>query len=295
MRKIKFLIIIISSMLLINVQMDAQNVGISADGSTPDPSAILDIKSTSGGLLIPRMTTAQRDAISSPAQSLMIYNTTKKCIEVHVDSVWFVIWCSCPSSITVTHTAGDVAPVTKTVTYGIVSTNLSGDYKCWITQNLGADHQASSATDASEASAGWYWQFNRKQGYKHDGITRTPNTTWIDYLYDNYDWIEANDPCKILLGAGWRIPTYTEWYNADLNRGWDNCYDTYASELKLHAAGALNNDDGSLYGRGSRGYYWSSTQGGGTNNAQVLDFYSGSSYMRSSSKASGYSLRCLQD
>ena len=75
MRKLCKLVIIISSMLLINVQIYAQNVGISVDGSTPDNSAMLDIKSTSGGLLIPRMTKSQRDAISSPATSLIIYQT----------------------------------------------------------------------------------------------------------------------------------------------------------------------------------------------------------------------------
>ena len=68
------------------------------------------------------------------------------------------------------HTAGTVAPVTKTVTYGTVLTDIGGTgSKCWITQNLGADQQATSATDATEASAGWYWQFGRKQGFKHDG------------------------------------------------------------------------------------------------------------------------------
>ncbi len=75
MRELCKLVIIISSMLLINVQIYAQNVGISVDGSTPDNSAMLDIKSTSGGLLIPRMTKSQRDAISSPATSLIIYQT----------------------------------------------------------------------------------------------------------------------------------------------------------------------------------------------------------------------------
>jgi len=76
-------------------------------------------------------------------------------------------------SITVTHTAaGGVAPVDKTVTYGTVLTNLAGPtattYRRWITQNLGATNQATSADDATEPSAGWYWQFNRKQGFKHD-------------------------------------------------------------------------------------------------------------------------------
>ena len=44
------------------------NVGINADNSAPDNSAMLDIKSTTMGLLPPRMTTAQRNAIEYPAE-----------------------------------------------------------------------------------------------------------------------------------------------------------------------------------------------------------------------------------
>lgn len=51
----------------------AQNVGINADGSSPDGSAMLDVKSTSKGFLIPRMTQTQRDAIVSPSTGLLIY------------------------------------------------------------------------------------------------------------------------------------------------------------------------------------------------------------------------------
>ena len=43
--------------------------------TTPDASSALDITSTTAGLLIPRMTIEQRDAISSPAIGLMIYQT----------------------------------------------------------------------------------------------------------------------------------------------------------------------------------------------------------------------------
>src|ERR1043166_8626873 len=42
---------------------------------TPNASSILEIKSTTQGLLIPRMTGAQRNAIASPATGLMIYQT----------------------------------------------------------------------------------------------------------------------------------------------------------------------------------------------------------------------------
>jgi trimeric autotransporter adhesin len=50
-------------------------VAINTDGTLPDNSAMLDIKSTTQGILLPRMTQAQRDAIDSPANGLMIYQT----------------------------------------------------------------------------------------------------------------------------------------------------------------------------------------------------------------------------
>ncbi|MCC3158908.1 hypothetical protein LJ737_16820 [Hymenobacter sp. 15J16-1T3B] len=51
----------------------AQSVGVGT--ASPDPSAALEVKSTSQGLLTPRLTAAQRVAISSPAQGLLVYQT----------------------------------------------------------------------------------------------------------------------------------------------------------------------------------------------------------------------------
>ena len=42
---------------------------------TPDPSAILDIQSTTQGFLAPRMTSVERLAIATPAQGLLVYDT----------------------------------------------------------------------------------------------------------------------------------------------------------------------------------------------------------------------------
>lgn len=64
----------------------------------PDPSAILDIQSNSGGLLYPRLTTAQRNAILSPANGLTIYNTTTNCLQTYFPSSgWQDIKCDCQS------------------------------------------------------------------------------------------------------------------------------------------------------------------------------------------------------
>jgi hypothetical protein len=200
---------------------------------------------------------------------------------------------SCSASYTINHVAGNVAPVTKTVTYGTVL-NIPGEpSKCWITSNLGSDHQATWKEDATEASAGWYWQFNRKQGYRHDGSSVTPGWTIVSII-ENSDWTLANDPCALELGTGWRIPTNTEWTNVDAYGYWTNWWDTWSSGLKLHAAGYLNYPDGSLVSRGSYGSYWSSTQPG-SEVGYALYFEMGFSYTRSYEKAYGFPLRCLKD
>ncbi|OBX24723.1 hypothetical protein A9996_13565 [Gelidibacter algens] len=54
----------------------------------PNASAMLDINSTSRGMLIPRMTEIQRNGISEPAEGLQIYNTTNNSSDIYSDGVW---------------------------------------------------------------------------------------------------------------------------------------------------------------------------------------------------------------
>lgn len=51
--------------------------------TNPDPSSMLDISSSTKGLLIPRMTTAQRDLIASPAAGLLVFNTSTNTEDVY--------------------------------------------------------------------------------------------------------------------------------------------------------------------------------------------------------------------
>jgi hypothetical protein len=62
------------------------NVGIGT--TTPNDAALLTLTSTTRGFLPPRMTTAQRDAISTPPAGLMIYNTTTNKLNVRTASSW---------------------------------------------------------------------------------------------------------------------------------------------------------------------------------------------------------------
>lgn len=65
-------------------QFTHAQVGIGT--TTPDASSLLELSSTSKGLLTPRMTTDQRNAIVSPADGLVVYDTTLKLIYYYVSS-----------------------------------------------------------------------------------------------------------------------------------------------------------------------------------------------------------------
>jgi hypothetical protein len=132
----------------------------------------------------------------------------------------------------INHLAGLVAPVNKTAMYGTVTNIPGGVDKCWIASNLGSDHQATAIDDASETSAGWYWQFNCKQGYRHNGSMLTPSWAipWID---ETSEWQPGNDPCSLELGSPWRIPSSSEWQNVDLAGGLTNWNGPWGSGLQF--------------------------------------------------------------
>ncbi len=77
------------AMMLTGNMYVAGDVGIGTAAGAA--SAILDLTSTTKGLLPPRMTTTQRDAISSPADGLVIFNTTTDKLNVYDSSEWVVV------------------------------------------------------------------------------------------------------------------------------------------------------------------------------------------------------------
>lgn len=70
-------IAVITVFFFLTFSAEAQ-VAINNTGDQPNSSAMLDVSSTSKGILIPRMTEAQRNAISNPAEGLMIYQTNNE-------------------------------------------------------------------------------------------------------------------------------------------------------------------------------------------------------------------------
>jgi hypothetical protein len=98
------------------------NVGIGT--LTPDPSAVLEVTSPSNsqGVLVPRLTSAQRLAIPAPANGLLVYDTNLDCFYYYVQAT--ASWTSlCASTVTgptgATGTAGATGPTGPTGPAGI--------------------------------------------------------------------------------------------------------------------------------------------------------------------------------
>ena len=85
MKKIPLLWLLIAPLSILTAQ-----VAINTDGSAPDAKAMLDIKSTDKGLLIPRMTTVQRTAVAPAAGQigLLVYDTDTKTIWQYNGTTW---------------------------------------------------------------------------------------------------------------------------------------------------------------------------------------------------------------
>ncbi len=79
---------ILAAIFWINTVCVLAQGSIGIGTSTPHASALLDISSTTKGMLIPRMTQAQRTAIASPAAGLMVYETTSQGLFYYNGSQW---------------------------------------------------------------------------------------------------------------------------------------------------------------------------------------------------------------
>ncbi len=100
MRKILILAycLFLVSILGLPGQLFSQNVGIGT--TNPHTKAALEIKATDKGILFPRLTNIQRNAITNPPNGLHIYNTDEHCLNYY-DSVYAIWNCYCADCQTV--------------------------------------------------------------------------------------------------------------------------------------------------------------------------------------------------
>ena len=72
--------------------ISGQGIAVNQSGAVADPSAIMDINAQQKGLLIPRLSTIERNNINLPAKALLIFNTSTSRFEVNTGSAQLPTW-----------------------------------------------------------------------------------------------------------------------------------------------------------------------------------------------------------
>jgi len=127
-------------------------VKISSGESAPVPSAMLEIESQSKGLLLPRLTSAQRDSIESPTAGLVIYNTDTNCENYYNGSGWRQVCGTCIPEVTQANAGSDVSSVPTTTT--LAANHPSGQETGLWTIISGANGQLADPSDPQSSFTG---------------------------------------------------------------------------------------------------------------------------------------------
>jgi uncharacterized protein (TIGR02145 family) len=263
--------------------------------TTPNASAALDVTSITSGLLPPRMTKTQRDAISTPAAGLIVYCTDSG-VNGELQFYDGTTWLSMLSSTS--------APSNSTVFVA------SGVLKVFMAYNLGADTALDPHTPV-QGIHGNYYQWGRKFSVANASTSTAAIDGWNTSIAVNGSWSDgsktANDPCP----PGYRVPTRTQWDGVIANNTAsrtgnfaDNVTnfgsaihlgpDVNTKNLTLPAAGQRDNTNGALNSRGRTGYYWGSAGAG--SGAGTLNFGGiGSARTSNLDRNHGYSVRCISE
>ena len=148
------LLLTTSNFLFISYSVLSQNtgIGINITGNPANTKSLLDIDVTGmnpkAGLLLPRMSTQERDAIVTPIpESLLIYNTDNHCFEAYYNGVWVSWACLGGCQIPTQPNAGINNPSQTQIVWNWSGLNNATSYK-WATSNT-----FSSATDNGSSTS----------------------------------------------------------------------------------------------------------------------------------------------
>ncbi|MFD2824668.1 hypothetical protein ACFS5M_13380 [Lacinutrix iliipiscaria] len=125
----------------------------------PDDSAMLDITSTDKGLLVPRMTTAQKAAISSPADGLMVFDTDQNAFSFFDGSNWRNLRSDTPEFLHANMNADEavvagnnIDNLTITASSGAVGTAAFSAGTGVVTLSAGVTYKLTAALNATNTS-----------------------------------------------------------------------------------------------------------------------------------------------
>ncbi|MCX6272818.1 MAG: hypothetical protein NTU44_16695 [Bacteroidetes bacterium] len=187
---------------IVNFQFARAQLSVSNNNSAAHPSAMFEVKSTEKGLLPPRMTTAQRDAIVNPAEGLYLFNLDKNMMEFFNGTEWRQF--SYPSSSEVL-CGNDFIDFRDNQVYPTI---LIGT-QCWMKKNMNigvmvnSTVTGSSHSDVSNNGVIEKYCFNNDPAY----------CAIYGGLYDWNEMMQYSTTAGVqgICPSGWHIPTDAEW------------------------------------------------------------------------------------
>ena len=164
---------------------------VSIGTTTPDPSSIFDIDSNSKGLLIPRLTEAEREAIVNPAAALMIYNTTENCLQINTGTPSSPLWeCqngvkSDDNTVTIPSGLGLCSGFAQgIVTFGQSRMSTGRNYNDNSTNNVfHREPFLSNDNNVYDAIISDYYGYNTTGMPTASPVFATENKEWVDLLF----------------------------------------------------------------------------------------------------------------
>jgi uncharacterized protein (TIGR02145 family) len=179
----------------------SQGISINTSGLAADVSAILDVSSTSQGLLIPRMTTLQRNGIGSPATSLLIFNITNNCFEAYVNSSWYSVSCPPACSPPDAPSRGTSSPSKTQIVWN------------WNTVNGAAGYKWGTTTAYASAS-----DLGTNNSYTQTGLTCNTIYTIYIWAYNSCNNSSVSVLTDTTSGCGPQCRFQT-WAESNINSG----------------------------------------------------------------------------
>jgi hypothetical protein len=198
----------------------SQGVGLGT--LTPNASSILDIQSTSKGVLLPRMTTIQRNAIATPANGLMILNLDDQCLDIYDGTNWIK---NCGFKITGTDTMPTGAWTQKQNFGGSARMGAVG-FSIGTKGYMGTGWDGTAKSDFWEydpATNSWSQKASMPYGRAY-GVGMAIQTS-------------VNGPIKGYIGLGSYAPGENDWWEYDVTNNTWTQKATFPGEGRSHAVG----------------------------------------------------------
>tara|TARA_R110002073_G_scaffold57778_4_gene146664 strand:+ start:71432 stop:72526 length:1095 start_codon:yes stop_codon:yes gene_type:complete len=171
--------------------------------TSPDASSVLDMTSTTKGVLIPRMTTVQRAAIATPALGLQVYDTDSKAVWSYNGTEW-VVGTGGPGKF-VDGATSDIAYYNGRVGIGI--NTFSTTHKLWVQETK----TSNAANTPVNVVANYNGTGTSTSTYGLGATARNQGTATINYAIGTQGVIQNSGGGTINIGVG----SWPQVYNSN--------------------------------------------------------------------------------